>query len=95
MIKMIRAVHFYYRKSTHSLFLAYSIAKSLQKSGHAILSEIKQKFGLTSPLPEDFDGIPVVNNQRSWFFSYQYRRQKDDIPEVVASFSSCLGEECY
>jgi 5-methylcytosine-specific restriction enzyme B len=58
----------------------------------AILTEIKKKFGLTSPLPDDFDGIPVVNNQRSWFFSYQYRRQKDDISKLWRIFRIALKD---
>src|SRR4051812_47424367 len=32
-----------------------------------ILREIKDAWGLESELPSDFDGIPVVQNLRSWF----------------------------
>jgi 5-methylcytosine-specific restriction enzyme B len=63
-----------------------------KKERIAILTEIKKKFGLTSPLPDDFDGIPVVNNQRSWFFSYQYRRQKDDISKLWRVFRRALED---
>jgi len=58
----------------------------------SILREIKKKFDLTSPLPEDFDGIPVLNNQRSWFFSYQYRRQKNDISKLWRVFYLALED---
>ena len=59
----------------------------------SILVGIKKKFGLNSALPEDFDGIPVVNNQRSWFFSYQYRRQKDDVPKLWQVFRLALADD--
>ena len=45
-----------------------------EKERIAILSEFKKKFNLQSPLPTDFYGIPIINNQRSWFFSYQYNQ---------------------
>jgi len=37
----------------------------------AILGQIKRLFNLQNALPEDFAGIPILNNQKSWFISYQ------------------------
>jgi 5-methylcytosine-specific restriction protein B len=49
----------------------------------AILAQVKKHFDLQSPLPSDFDGIPVVNNQSSWFFAYQKNgRKPTDIPHL-------------
>ena len=45
----------------------------------AILGEIKQSCGLTSPLPTDFTALPVVNNRAAWFFPYARSRGDDDI----------------
>ena len=73
-------------------FLGIFNRRITTKERISILTEIKKKFDLTSPLPEDFDGIPVVNNQRSWFFSYQYRRQRDDILKLWRVFHLALED---
>lgn len=59
----------------------------------AILAQVKKHFGLQSPLPSDFDGIPVVNNQSSWFFAYQKNgRKPTDIPHLWHLFRLALQE---
>ena len=40
-----------------------------------ILKVIVEKFGLVSPLPTDFDGLPVMNPQKSWFFDFEPARK--------------------
>ncbi len=45
----------------------------------AILERLKQFFQLSSPMPLDFDGIPVANAQNSWFFPYGYNRSPGTI----------------
>lgn len=52
----------------------------------AILKEIKEFFHIQSPLPNDFDGIPVLNNMNSWFFAYQKNRQIDDVQKLWRVF---------
>jgi len=61
-----------------------------EKEKIAILSEFKKKFNVQSSLPTDFNGIPILNNQRSWFFSYQFKRKKDDIPTLWRVFKLAL-----
>ncbi len=58
-----------------------------------ILAAIKKHLGIVSDLPEDFDGIPIVNNQSSWFIAYQYLRQPDDVPRLWRVFRVALGAE--
>jgi 5-methylcytosine-specific restriction protein B len=36
-----------------------------------ILKMLKDFWGLTSSIPGDFSGIPVVSNQQAWFIAYQ------------------------
>ena len=36
-------------------------------------------LGVTEPVPETFEGIPVLNNQKSWFFNWEKDRKPDDI----------------
>ncbi len=57
-----------------------------------ILSEIKKYFNLQNDIPSDFQGIPVLNNQRSWFFAYQYDRKVGDIEKLWKVFKLALGE---
>lgn len=58
----------------------------------AILSQMKQHFGLQSDLPEDFNGVPVLNNMRSWFFSNQTLRDVNDVRRLWRVFKLALGE---
>jgi 5-methylcytosine-specific restriction protein B len=61
----------------------------------AILAKIKQHFNLESPLPSDFKGIPVVNNQSSWFFAYHSLRKPTDIPRLWHLFKLALQENPF
>lgn len=46
----------------------------------AILRTLKNKMGLSAEVPEDFDGVPVANLQKAWFFPSAYLRQSGSIP---------------
>lgn len=59
----------------------------------AILDNIKKFFNLKSPLPDDFDGIPILNNQKSWFFPYQESRDVGDIPKLWNVFRQALRND--
>ena len=59
----------------------------------AILSQIKQYFGLQGDLPEDFNGVPVLNNLRSWFFPNQTSRDANDIGRLWRVFHLGLSEQ--
>ncbi len=58
----------------------------------AILTAVKKLLGAKSPLPEDFHGIPVLNNQRSWFLAYQAKRGRDDVAKLWKLFRLALGD---
>lgn len=58
----------------------------------AILARMKQFFGLKSDLPEDFSGIPILNNLKSWFFPYQPSRQANDVSKLWRVFQLGLGK---
>lgn len=59
----------------------------------AILSQMKKKFNLQSQLPNDFDGIPVLNNQSSWFISFQGKRKVGDVDKLWQIFQLALKEK--
>lgn len=44
-----------------------------------IAGELAKLLGVTVPVPPSFEGIPVLNNQRSWFFAYADKRGVGDI----------------
>lgn len=41
---------------------------------------LKEKWDLKSEIPEEFPGIPLANNQNSWWISYAYDRKKTAVP---------------
>ena len=45
-----------------------------------ILSWLKRRWGLESAVPEDFNGLPLVNPQRSWYMLYKKNRKAEHIP---------------
>jgi 5-methylcytosine-specific restriction protein B len=63
-----------------------------QEKRIAILDQMKRYFNLESPLPSDFDGIPVVNSQSSWFFAYQCNRAEGDITKLWKVFQLALQQ---
>ncbi len=61
----------------------------------AILKEMKDLFNLHSSLPSDFDGIPILNNQSSWFIAYKKDRRGDDILKVMACLSISFANRSF
>src|SRR5215203_967279 len=58
-----------------------------------ILKQVKAYFNLESELPEDFDGVPLLNNLRSWFFSAQSSRRVDDVNKLWRVFQLALTNQ--
>ena len=59
----------------------------------AIITEVNSFFKLQNVSPSDFNGIPVLNNQKSWFFPYQNDRLVEDIPNLWDVFKLALKDE--
>ena len=58
----------------------------------AILAQMKRHFELQSELPDDFNGVPVLNNMKSWFFPDQKSRDREDIRRLWRVFHLALEE---
>jgi 5-methylcytosine-specific restriction protein B len=58
-----------------------------------ILAELKQLFSCESQLPTDFDGVPILNNQRSWFVGYEYEREPDAVARLWNVFRLALSDK--
>ena len=53
----------------------------------------KKLFNINSEAPADFVGIPILNNQRSYFFGYRNMRGKKDIDNLWSLFEKLIKGE--
>jgi 5-methylcytosine-specific restriction protein B len=53
-----------------------------------VATELARTLDVVEPVPSAFDGVPRVNNQASWFFSYAERRAPTDIETLWAVFDA-------
>ena len=56
-----------------------------------IASELATLIGVSESVPDSFEGIPILNNQRTWFFGYAYKRQQDDIDVLWDAFAQAIN----
>lgn len=47
-----------------------------------ILQILKSAMSLQSEIPSDFDGVPVANSQKAWFFPFLADRRADDVESL-------------
>jgi len=57
----------------------------------AIASELASLLGVSEPVPGSFEGIPILNNQKSWFFGFDNKRQPDDIDTLWEAFTQAIA----
>lgn len=55
-----------------------------------ILDGLAKEFGVAANIPSDFDGIPLVNNQKATFFYFVADRQENDISNLWDMFEIAL-----
>lgn len=55
-----------------------------------IAAELAKFLGVEESVPESFEGIPILNNQRSWFFSFERMRQPGDIDSLWDVFVKAM-----
>ncbi|OPL18835.1 MAG: AAA family ATPase [Candidatus Aegiribacteria sp. MLS_C] len=56
----------------------------------AIAAELATFLGVEEPVPQSFEGIPVLNNQKSWFFGFHKHRGDDDIDALWEVFAKTI-----
>ncbi len=61
-----------------------------------LISHISKLLDVDEEIPEDFKGIPVLNNMRSWFFANKDKQGENDIENLWNLFEIAinLSEEC-
>ena len=55
-----------------------------------IATELGRFLGVNEPAPSSFDGIPILNNQKSWFFGWARERDDDDIESLWEVFENAI-----
>lgn len=56
-----------------------------------IATELADFLGVSEAVPDTFEGIPFLNNQKSWFFGFENKRQPDDIDILWEIFSQAIN----
>ena len=56
----------------------------------AVARELAEFLGVEVPAPDAFPGVPVVNNQQTWFFAYSKDRTDGDIDALWNVFAAAL-----
>jgi 5-methylcytosine-specific restriction protein B len=57
----------------------------------AIAGELASLLGVSEPVPNSFEGIPILNNQNSWFFGFENKRQPNDIETLWQVFAQAIA----
>ena len=60
------------------------------KNRKAIAAEVANLLGVDAEVPASFEGVPVLNNQRSWFFGYAKKRGEGDIDALWRVFAAAV-----
>ncbi|NQU56548.1 MAG: AAA family ATPase [Rhodospirillales bacterium] len=56
----------------------------------AIAKDLADFLGVEKSIPDTFEGIPILNNQKSWFFGFEDRRQSTDIDALWDFFEKAI-----
>ena len=55
-----------------------------------IATELATFLGVGEVIPDSFEGIPILNNQKSWFFGFNNKRKPDDIDALWEIFAQAI-----
>jgi len=55
-----------------------------------IATALAEFFGIKESVPDTFEGIPVLNNQKSWLFGYEKDRNPEDIDLLWDVFEKAI-----
>ncbi|MFJ2466751.1 McrB family protein [Pseudomonas sp. NPDC087615] len=57
----------------------------------AIATEIAIFLGVEEPVPESFEGVPVLHNLKSWYFPREKNRDRDHIDSLWETFATAIA----
>lgn len=75
-------------------FSVFAIFNRATNSRCIFLEAFKKKFNVSEPVPTDFNGIPVVDARRSFFFSWKADNQ-ERIENIWVLFEKALNKEDF
>ena len=55
-----------------------------------ILNQFGKEFSITAPAPNNFEGIPLVNNMKATFYAFDERRGENDIDNLWEVFEYAI-----
>jgi 5-methylcytosine-specific restriction enzyme B len=61
-----------------------------ESTRQAIAAQLADFLNVSEAVPESFEGIPLLNNQKSWFFPYAKERPSEHIDKLWEVFGSGL-----
>lgn len=65
--------------------------RGLKDSNRKLIAKALADFlGVTAPVPQTFEGIPVLDNRNSWYFPYEEARDSDHIDALWDVFAAGL-----
>ncbi|HEY3490380.1 MAG TPA: AAA family ATPase [Candidatus Deferrimicrobiaceae bacterium] len=56
----------------------------------AVAAELARFLGVEEPVPESFDGVPLLNNLKSWYFPFEADRTSDHIDSLWNVFATAI-----
>lgn len=56
-----------------------------------LLTRFADRLGVSAPVPNDVDGVPLANNQNAWFVSYEKDREPDDVDALWRVFAAAVS----
>ena len=57
-----------------------------------ICAKLKEGYGITAPIPEDYNGIPIVNAMHSNFMAFEKDRKEGDIERLWNVFAAAVND---
>lgn len=75
-----------------SVFSIFNRGITDKKRG-IICTKLKEGFGITAPIPEDYNGIPNVNAMHSNFMAFEKDRKEGDIERLWNVFVAAVKDE--
>lgn len=70
--------------------------RGISKKNRASSAELfKRLLNISADVPSDFDGVPILNNQKSHFFGFRPDRKPDDIENLWRLFVKVVKKEDF
>ena len=76
-------------------FLAVINRQLTRENRIKIAEKYREFLKIVAEAPSDFTGIPVVNNQQSWFIAWEHLRRSTDVPTLWRVFELAVSHDPF